>query len=155
MMIRHKLDVLSRIAKRLNAEGVTWAVGASLLLYLKGIAKSFHDIDIMTTEEDAERVKRALGEIGEIQPANPNQQYKTRHFYEFVVDGVDVDVMAGFVIVRDGVAYECPFAADSIAEYADVNGQRIPLQAVADWRRYYDLMGRTAKVDLIDRAARE
>lgn len=149
----HKLDVLSRIAERLNEDGITWAVGASLLLYVKGMTDTFHDIDIMTTEADAERLKSALLPMGEMQPPHPNRQYQTRHFDEFVIDGVDVDVMAGFVIVRDAKAYECPFTRDSIAESVSVNGQRIPLQSVSDWRRYYDLMGRAEKVAMIDRAA--
>lgn len=148
----HKLDVLSRIAERLNEDGITWAVGASLLLYVKGMTDTFHDIDIMTTEADAERLKSALLPMGEMQPPHPNRQYQTRHFHEFVIDGVDVDVMAGFVIVKDEQAVDCPFTRDSIAEFMDVNGQRIPLQAVSDWRGYYDLMGRAEKVAMIDRA---
>lgn len=150
MEIAHKLKVLSRIAERLNAENLIWAVGASLLLYLKQIADSFHDIDIMAAEDDIERLKSALLDMGELQAPHPNQQYKTRHFYEFVIDGVDVDVMGGFIIVKDGREYDCPFTRSSIFEHVEVNGQSIPLQAVSDWRGYYDLMGREAKVKMID-----
>lgn len=151
MEISHKLEVLSRIAERLNAEHLTWAVGASLLLYLKRIADSFHDIDIMAAEEDMERLKSVLLDMGEMQAPNPSQQYKTRRFCEFVIDGVDVDVMGGFVIVKDGREYDCSLTRYSIFEYVEVNGQSVPLQAVSDWRRYYALMGRDAKVELIDR----
>lgn len=149
-MIEHKLEVLSRIAEKLNAAGITWAIGASLLLYLKNIADSFNDIDIMAAEEDVEQLKRILLDLGEMQPPNPNKQYKTHHFYEFVIDKVDVDVMAGFVIVKDGREYDCSLTWDLIVEHITVNGQSIPLQAVSDWRRYYDLMGRTKKVAMID-----
>ncbi|MDD6077901.1 MAG: hypothetical protein ACI3XD_05485 [Oscillospiraceae bacterium] len=153
MIINHKLDVLSRIAERLNADGVNWAIGASLLLYFKGIADSFNDIDILVVEEYVEKLKKALLTMGEMQPPNPNKQYKSRHFYEFVIDGVDVDVMAGFIIVKDGKEYDCSFTQDLIFEHVDVNGQKIPLQAVSDWRRYYDLMGRDEKVAMIDNAS--
>ena len=112
MEIKHKLDVLSRIAEKLNADGIGWAIGGSLLLYLKGIAAHFDDIDITVVVEDAESLKSDLLAMGKLMPPNPNRQYKTRHFYEFVIDGVDVDVMAGFVIVKDGKAYDCSLTRD-------------------------------------------
>lgn len=36
METERKLDVLADIARALNQSGVTWAVGGSLLLYLRG-----------------------------------------------------------------------------------------------------------------------
>ncbi|MBR1820404.1 MAG: hypothetical protein IJ769_02145 [Clostridia bacterium] len=146
-----KLATLARIARRLNAANLTWGIGASLLLYFKGITDDFNDIDIMVAPQDAEALRRILCELGKLQPPNPKAQYRTERFYEFVIDGVDVDVMAGFAIVKDGVTYDCPFDAASVREYVEVNGERIPLQAVSDWRRYYALMGREAKVQMIDR----
>ncbi len=84
--IEKKLTILSKIAEELNARGVTWAVGASLLLYFKGIVTAFNDIDLMISEEDYEAAKEI----------------------------------------------------------------RIPLQSLEDWRHYYQLMGRTEKVRLIE-----
>ena len=55
--------------------------------------------------------------MGELQPANPNVKYRTHRFYEFVIDGVDVDVMEGFAIVKDGVEYDCSFTEKSIRQY--------------------------------------
>lgn len=153
MDIEHKLDVLSRIAEKLNSAKLTWAVGASLLLYFKGIADSFNDIDIMLAVEDAERAKSIMLGLGALLPPKPNRQYKTPHFYEFVVDGVDVDIMGGFIIVKDGQDYDCSLTTDKIAEHITVNGQLISLQSVSDWRGYYALMGRDNKVAMIDSAA--
>ena len=152
MTTENKLRVLTRIAETLNSHGITWGVGASLLLNFKSITQEFHDIDLMTTAEDVEQVKELLSGLGELQPPNPNDRYFSRHFYEFVIDGVDVDVMEGFVIVHDGQKINCPFSADSIAETIELDGQKIPLQAVPEWRRYYALMGREAKVNMIDQA---
>ncbi|HNX16602.1 MAG TPA: hypothetical protein PKO28_04515 [Bacilli bacterium] len=146
-----KLKVLSKIARILNSRSITWAVGASLLLYFKNSTDHFNDIDIMVSENDIEKAKEILLKVGELMPQSPNKQYKTRHFLEFVIDGVDVDVMAGFVIVKDGIDYECPFSQDQIAESIQVNGEDIPLQNLKDWRRYYELMGRASKVKMIDR----
>ena len=39
------LALLKRIAHRFNQAGITWALGASMMLYFKGIARDFHDLD--------------------------------------------------------------------------------------------------------------
>lgn len=148
---QHKLKVLSEIGNRLNREGIEWAVGASLLLYFKGITDKFNDIDIMVAEKDADKVKSVLSRMGILYPQKPNRKYKTRHFLEFSVESVDIDVMAGFVIVNGGREYDCSFDESQIAEYKDVNGVKIPLQKLELWREYYILMGRRAKADMIDR----
>ena len=129
-----KLEVLSRIGRRFNDAGITWAVGASLLLYFNRKVSDFHDIDIMTAEEDVFRARDILLELGALQPPSPNPGYKTRHFLEFTVDGVD---------------YDCAFGRENIAGFTEVGGVRIPLQSASDWRRYYQLMGRPEKAEMI------
>lgn len=142
-----KLAVLAKIAGELNRQQITWAVGASLLLYLKGMANDFHDIDIMVAESDVGKVREVLISLGRLLPPNPKVQYRTKFFLEFVVDGVEIDVMAGFTIVSDGVDFYFPLEKDQIHDCAEVNGVRIPLQSVEEWREYYRLMGRTDKVE--------
>ena len=146
-----KITVLKRIAARFNAAGITWALGASMLLYFKRIAPEFHDIDLMVADDDAERARQLLCEMGTLLPSNPNDKYRTKCFMEFVIDGVDVDVMAGFSIVSDSIAHDCSLQREQIVETLTLDGEVIPLQSVELWRRYYALMGRSAKVDMIDR----
>ena len=146
-----KLKVLSAIAHVLNEAQVLWAVGGSLLLYFKGITDTFRDLDLMVAEEDAGRVRELLSGMGTQALPNPDAQYRTRHFLEFTIDGVEVDVLAGFVIVKDGKAYECPLLAQQVAEQICLNDEKIPLQSLTDWRRYYELMGRGEKAEKIDR----
>lgn len=148
--IKHKLTVLARIAEEFNHKDVTWAIGASLLLYFKGIASEFHDIDIMVAEEDVETVKNILLSLGDIIPPKPNDKYKTKSFLEFHVDGVDVDAMAGFVIVNQDKDYYFPLKKEDIKDFTEVHRIKIPLQSVEEWRNYYELMGRDEKVKMID-----
>ena len=145
----HKLKVLADIARELNKEKITWAIGASLMLYLRGIVTEFHDIDIMVAEEDAERAEQTICRIGEELPRRGTAQYKTRWFIEFTVGGVDVDLMGGFVIVKDGTDHECPLLPEDITETRTVNGESIPLHSAVRWAEYYRLMGREAKADMV------
>ena len=79
-----KITVLKRIAARFNEAGITWALGASMLLYFKRIAPEFHDIDLMVADDDAERARQLLCEMGTLLPPSPNDKYRTKCFMEFV-----------------------------------------------------------------------
>ena len=144
-----KLAVLKRIANEFNKAEITWALGASMLLYLKEIIEDFHDIDIMVIQEDVKTAQEILSKIGTLQPANPNAKYQTKVFLEYVIDGVDVDVMAGFAIIRDGTVFDCSLKKEEIVEFYELDGEKIPLQSLALWQKYYELMGRDTKVQMI------
>lgn len=143
------MEILSTVAEYFNKEHITWAVGASLLLYLKGKTDYFEDIDIMIMESDVEKVKNIMSKIGVIQPPNPSVHYKTKYFIEYIVNGVDLDIMAGFIIVNNGVEYDCSLKKYEIVDSIAVNNQKIPLQSLTLWKHYYELMGRTEKAEMI------
>ena len=87
-----KLRVLAQIANRLNAAEIQWALGASAMLYLNGVADRFDDLDIMVQTDQALRAKDILKSMGAMKTANPAAQYGTKYFFEFVIGGVDVDL---------------------------------------------------------------
>lgn len=149
MNTNNKLTVLKKIAHEFNKADITWALGASLLLYFKRIAPDFHDIDIMVTNEDAASAKDILMRLGSLQPPNPNEKYQTKLFLEFVIDDVDVDMMAGFAIVHQDSVFDCSLQKDEIVEFYDLQGEQIPLQSLERWCLYYELMGRDEKVRTI------
>ena len=103
-----KIELLQKIAHRLNEAHVQWALGASMLLYFKSITSEFHDIDLMVAERNTDCVRTILSEMGEFCPSdsNPTTMYRTKTFMEFLIDSVEVDVMAGFAIVKDGKVYD-------------------------------------------------
>lgn len=141
---------LKRIAGKLNGSGITWAVGGSMMLYLRGRTRNVHDIDLMVEESQAERAKELLGTMGKSMPDKDNAQYATRHYNKFLVDGTEVDLIAGFAIVKDGVAHECPLLRKDITERYDLEGTPVPLHGLSVWREYYTLMGRREKAALCE-----
>ena len=141
METERKLDVLADIARALNQSGVTWAVGGSLLLYFKGKTGVFRDIDLMVCETDVEKLKQAMLPLGAPAPSDPNAQYRTRCFLEFTVRGVDVDVMAGFVILENGQEHDCALKPEQVAEHILVRGEDIPLQSLEDWAQILRMDG--------------
>lgn len=146
---QRKLAVLARIAAELRQADVTWALGASGLLYFRGLAPDFHDLDLMVALEDAGKAERILDRLGQPLPPKPNDSiYRTAVFREYTVDGVEVDLMAGMVIVKDGAAHDCSLRPEDIGGTVTVCGEPVPLHSLACWRRYYALMGRAEKAQL-------
>lgn len=149
-----KIRLLKRIAHRLNKAQVEWCLGASMMLYFKGIVSEFHDIDLMISVDNVEVVKTILSEMGTLCQSDqkPNPMYQTKCFMEYVIDAIDVDVMAGFAIVREGEVYDCSLCTDQITDQLMLDGEVIPMQSPRLWCRYYRLMGRSAKADMIEKA---
>ena len=150
-----KIELLKVIAHRFNETKIVWALGASMLLYFKGITSEFHDIDLMVVETDIAKVQNILSEMGQIQPHNPNSKYQTKIFLEYIIDCIDVDVMAGFSIIKDGKAIDCSLKEDQIVERMLLGEELIPLQDIRLWLEYYRLMDRHEKVQMIERAMRQ
>lgn len=148
--IKDKLRVLSSLARILNQKQITWAVGASVMLYLRGVTDHFNDIDLLIDEKDVATLTEEFTKIGTLIKPNINDQYQSKYFLEFVVDEVEVDVIAGFVINYHGIAYDCPLKPSQIDKKCMVNEQEIPLHALSVWRKYYRLMERASKVEMID-----
>lgn len=148
--MEEKITLLKKIAHEFNKKGITWCLGASMLLYFKKIVDEFNDIDLMITNEEVDSVREILLQMGTIQPPNPNAKYKTKTFMEFVVEGIDIDVMAGFSIVKEDEVIDCSLKEEQIVEVMNLDGEKIPLQSVDLWKEYYRLMGRKKKVDLIE-----
>ena len=148
--MKNKLEVLRKIAKELNKENVTWAVGASVLLFFKGIVNEFHDIDIMFDEADAQKVKNILNKLGKHIPSLHNEMFKTKYFYEYIIDNVEIDAMGGFMVVKDGKDYDCSLIKKDITECINYEGVDIPLYSLERWKYFYYLINRTSKVKIID-----
>lgn len=120
------------------------------MLYLKGYVHDFHDIDIMVADTDAAKMETILKAKGDIQPWEKGS-YETKHFRKFLIDGVEIDMMGGLAIVKDGKVYDCDLKKNQITGNAEVDGQNIPLHSVKLWEKYYMLMGREEKAKIIEK----
>ena len=60
--------------------------------------------------------------------------------------------MAGFAIGREGKIYDCSLRKDQISDQLMLDGEAIPMQSPRLWCRYYRLMDRSVKADMIEKA---
>ena len=125
--LEEKIDLLKRIAHRFKEEQIEWALGGSMMLYFKKIVPFFDDIDLMIFFSDVDHVRSILSEMGELKLENPKAKYQTKSFMEFSIEGIDVDVMAGFAIVYEGNVVDCSLEKEQIVEMFPLGTESIPL----------------------------
>ena len=148
--IEEKLKVLSKIAESFNKANIHWAVGGSLLLYLKGITDRFNDIDLLIYNDHARKAMELMMELGQMRVLDRNC-YRAEHFYIFDVDEVEVDIMGDYYVPKNGMEERIALDKDADIEWMHLGSQMVPLDSISMWRRHYDVMGRKNKVDMIDR----
>ncbi|CEQ03391.1 Uncharacterised protein [[Clostridium] sordellii] len=145
-------DTLSYIGDKLNKANILWGVGASILLNQFGMVDTPNDIDIFIDIKDIHKADKILKEIGEKREYEKTSTYSTKYFYEYVINGIDIDVMAGFAINHDNGVYNYIFDNMSISEYKLINGVSIPFTSLEDWYVIYQLIpNREFKVDMIEK----
>lgn len=147
-----KIELLKKIALQFEKAHITWALGGSMMLYFKGIVPVFQDIDLMVADADAQTAQSILRGMGQMQQQPPNPKFRSKAFMEFVIDAVDVDVIAGFAIVSGDSVVDCSLQKEQIVERMPLGEACIPLQSPALWCRYYRLMDRTEKAQMIEQA---
>lgn len=145
-------NTLSYIGKKLNDSNVVWGVGASILLNQFGLIDKPNDIDIFVDIKDIDKVDEILKSIGDKKPWEKAATYSTKYFYEYVINGIDIDVMAGFRINHNSGVFEYVFDNSSILETRKINGIDIPFTSLEDWYVIYQLIpNREAKVNMIEK----
>jgi len=144
-------NTLSYIGKMLNDNEIVWAVGASILLNQFGLVDKPNDIDIFIDVKDIEKADEILKSIAEKKQWQETATYSTKYFYEYVIDGIDIDVMAGFAVNHINGTFEYTFDHTSISEFKVINGVDIPFTSLEDWFVIYQLISnREPKVKMIE-----
>lgn len=148
-IIETKLRILSQIARLFNKNNIKWNLGASCMLYLRGIVEEFSDIDLFVSKNDISLAKTILDQYGVIQPHTKSDSYKTDFFSEYIIEDVDIDLISGFKILKDHKLYDLSFDDNEMFETIKFNDELIYLASLDKWEYFYQIMDRKDKVDLL------
>ncbi|WP_027631763.1 hypothetical protein [Clostridium hydrogeniformans] len=142
---------LKLIGEKLNEENIIWALGASMMLNHYNLVENPNDIDIIVDLKDAEKADSILRSLGDKIERPRIKEYSTKYFYEYMVHGIDIDLMSGFIINYDKVSYEYKFNKSSIRDFKVIDNCKIPLTSLEDWYILYSLMdNREKKVAIVE-----
>jgi hypothetical protein len=126
---------------------MVWAIGGTTMLYLRGvIATAPRDLDTFTTHGDFDAVCSVLTqECGPcIRP--PHGTYASDRFATFTsAEGIQIDVIAGAAVMRDGARQAWHFEPTHTEMVAG-----LPLMSLNDWLALYRLFDRPHRVEQIE-----
>lgn len=149
--MKQKIDVLVDLATSLNQRHISWALGGSMMLFLRGIVDEFDDIDILVLEADFDVLESLLPDDIVIRIVSKKDNCHSHRFLPVSIDGIDIDFIGGFMIKNNYF----PLLEKDRQEYHVINGQKIYLHSLQEWLKYYQLMGRNKKVSLIQNILNE
>ncbi|PKM65839.1 MAG: hypothetical protein CVU95_13635 [Firmicutes bacterium HGW-Firmicutes-2] len=143
-------QTLLKLAKELNKSGVGWGIGGSLLLKKHLLVEVAHDIDIIVSVVDIDKAVEVLDVLA-IRVVPPiKEEYSTKHFFQYILDGISIDVMSQFTIRHDFGSYEFVFDDKSITDIVTIEHVDLPYTSLEDWLIAYMLMiNRESKVRAI------
>lgn len=142
---------LTYIGERFNNSNIGWAVGASMMLNQFGLVNDSNDIDVFVDIKDINRADEILQGIGEKKETGESSLYSTKFFYEYLINEIDIDVMAGFSVGHNRGVYDFIFDSESISKIETINEVDIPFTSLEDWYVIYQLIpNREFKVKLIE-----
>lgn len=144
-------NVLQKIANLLSDEAITWALGASSVLYYHGLTDTVNDIDILVEKKDYEKLEMCLLTIGVKVKTEAVSTYETEYFGEFVIDGVEIDVMANMTVINHNLRYVYHFSEDNITDCMVVGTEKVPMTSLEDWYILYHMIpNKEKKADMLD-----
>ncbi len=115
-----KEKALKRMAEKLNAANITWAVGGDWLKNLRGMKADWHQFDVVILEGDLPAADKLLTKMG--MRSLHEEAPVFRCDYHF--DGADIAVLSGVA-----------FSAEDIEERVTVLGASVPVLTLAAWDR--------------------
>lgn len=138
-------QVLEKVVACLQHERIHFGIGGSLLLAHHGLPVTARDIDLVVALADAERAVLLLSEMGTVLEQDETSLYATEVFQEFIIEGIDIDLMSGLQVRHDEGVFVYPFAEQTINETG------LPFMSLVDWYVIYQLIpGREQKVTMIE-----
>jgi len=141
-------NALLDIANTLNSRNITWGLGGSLLLFIKGYKTNVNDIDIIVHSKDLMDLKEVISKY-EINEKEKTAKFLTNHFYTFNIKSINIDVMVGFVVKNEIDIFAFREKEISTSKIC-IDGENIYLSSVSEWKKAYTAMNRIDKISLLN-----
>ena len=145
------LLVLRDMYFRLLQHPVNWVVTGSVGLALQGVPVVCHDIDVQTDEAGAYTLER-LFTSSIIRPVRFSSAERIQsHFGALELHGIQVEIMGAMQYRRADGTWESPTEFQRYKHHVSIQDIRIPVLALTYECQAYSRLGRTDKVELLQR----
>jgi hypothetical protein len=151
MVSEHHLKALQEIEARLRGSGVEWAVAGSVGLALQGVEVQPRDLDIQTDAQGAYEIERLFAEHSIRKVRHSAAERVQSHYGALNIGGVEVEIMGDLQTREVGGAWSAPEDVKEHRVWVRVEGMNLPVLPLDYSIEAYRRLGRTEKVDLLER----
>jgi len=144
-------DVLVKVTRIFDKENITWGLGASGILFYHGIVDQVNDIDIVVLPDHVEQAEALVLTIGKKVDTPPSSFYDNEYFGEFIVDGVELDIMSNMTIINHGIKFLYEFTKASVVHYMKIQDVNVPISSLEEWYFLYHIIpNKDKKIKILD-----
>jgi len=145
------INLLKKITREFAQAQIHWGIGGSKLLNFYGITETVNDLDLLIAFEDVKIALQILDGMGKRIEIPNKSEYYTESFNRYMIDGIEIDVMANFKIEHETGVYDFQFDKETKVETILIDEVKIPLTILEEWYIAYLLMkDRDSKVEMIE-----
>lgn len=127
-------DALRRVAARLDAHGIEFALGGSGLLWALGLTDEVRDLDLVLEEADEQRLLAATDDWRVAHTREGTPLWASAWLCRLEVGGVDVDAIGGMAFRHAGGVARLPLETSGAV---DLDGVTVPCAEPALWWAVY------------------
>lgn len=145
----HWAALRALLARLDSQEGLVWALTGSTSFALQGMAVIVHDIDLISDRAGAYRIGALLADSC-VRPVKPSQaRFIRSHFGQFVLAGVDLDLMGDPRRRAMDGTWGRPVALPPLIQWVEAAGLKLPVLSLRFEEQAYRLLRRPARADAI------
>lgn len=105
---REKLEILRKVSKAFEENGIHWAISCSSALFFRGIVDDFNDYDLLLDVKDVEKAKKVLTSCGVVLDENTPQKntyFDSPYYQQAKAGNVEFDLIADISVKTFGGLY--------------------------------------------------
>lgn len=138
------------IVDRICSMDQPWAFTGSLGMAIQGLSLPVHDIDIQTNKAGAYEIQDMLSSCL-VSPVRYRESDKIRSYFGlFQLDEIRIEVMGDIEKLSPDGKWIGPSELHSIIKYVNFEELTLPVLDLSYEREAYQMLGRSARVSLID-----
>lgn len=137
---RERRELLSEIAREFKNHGIRWCLNCSSTLFFRGIAKKFHDFDILVDYRDISKALEVVKSMHAIDLTKGDQsKFASTFFNKYQVGRAKFDLFSEWRIKDGGVGVEYCYNEKDV-ETTVIGNMEIPIiSAEIQWIIYATL----------------
>ena len=145
------LEVLKTLYSRLHEKDIIWFIGGSLALALEGLDVAPRDIDLFTDKNGAYQIEELFAEFLVRNVSFSIKDNIRSHYGALNIYGIEVEII-GFIEFRnrDGT-WHGRRKLEDVTRLFELEDIKIPLMKIESQLRGYTNIGRTDKIELIEK----